>query len=128
MDKNESAIFSCFGVLLLAFGGIIGGAIMNGWVLSILWSWFVIPIFGVPTLSIPLAIGFSLTVGMLAGKNSAPKNEKKSTTEVAGELIGAAFLTPLFVLFLGYIIKMFIQYKIGILVPKSAHFWADFDL
>lgn len=37
--------------------------ILHGWVLSILWGWFIVPTFSAPPLSIPLAVGISVMIG-----------------------------------------------------------------
>ena len=49
-------------VVLGFFGSWIGSTIFCGWVLKILWGWFIVPTFGLPILSIPSAIGFSLVI------------------------------------------------------------------
>ena len=109
MSRDENNIASCFGILVITAVGLVGGAVMNGWVLSILWSWFVIPVLHLQELSIPLAIGFSLVVGMLTKTPySSTDKEKKTTNELIMQLLAIAFGTPLFTLLLGYIIKLFL--------------------
>jgi hypothetical protein len=51
-------------------------AIISGWTFSILWGWFIAGTFGLPSLSIPLAIGFSLTVGFLTPLHDDGKENK----------------------------------------------------
>ena len=41
--------------------------IWRGYVLSVLWAWFIVPLFGLPALSIPLAIGLMVIVSMARG-------------------------------------------------------------
>lgn len=48
-------------------------SVLNGYVLSILWDWFIVLKFGLASLSIPEAIGLSLTIGFLTFK--ADKND-----------------------------------------------------
>ena len=62
--KDNTAL-ACVGLLVLAVVAIVVGAVMNGYVLSVLWGWFVVPVFSVPPLSIATAIGLSLAIGML---------------------------------------------------------------
>lgn len=99
---------ACLGIAVAASGAIVVGSIMNGWVLSVMWGWFVVPLFELPPLTIPYAIGISMVVGMLAKNSVSTKNEKKETSELVGEIIGV-ILAPLFVLFMGWIVKLFIQ-------------------
>lgn len=54
-DNNESKQSSCL-ILFLFVITVAGGFIMNGWVLSVLWGWFVVPLFNIAPLTIPYAI------------------------------------------------------------------------
>lgn len=71
---------------------------LNGWVLSILWGWFAVPTFGLPTLSIPAAVGTALTVGFITQSVTAKRDEDETKNLVA---VG---LKPFFSLLVGYII------------------------
>jgi hypothetical protein len=51
--------------LLIMIGIWIGQVIVQGWILAIMWKWFVIPTFHLPALSIPAAMGLTLIVAML---------------------------------------------------------------
>ena len=58
--------------VLAVLGGIVGvGVLMvclslfQGYVVSVLWGWFIVPVFGVPALSIVPAIGIALVVTYL---------------------------------------------------------------
>lgn len=42
--------------------------IYNGWALSVLWVWFVVPTFGLTALSLGQAIGISLVVGFFIAR------------------------------------------------------------
>ncbi len=44
--------------------------IWTGFVLSVLWAWFIIPVFHVRPISIVLAIGLSLVMGMFMSRYS----------------------------------------------------------
>lgn len=79
-------------------------AIWKGYVLSVLWGWFVVPL-GAPPVTIPVAIGVSLVVSLLT-KSVRP-------TDIDGELqlgkqayIAAA--GPALMLFVGWIVKAFL--------------------
>lgn len=49
-------------------------ALWEGYVLSVLWGWFIVPQFGLSPLPILLAIGLALTVGLLT-KQYVPHND-----------------------------------------------------
>ena len=42
------------------------GAIIEGWVLTILWGWFMVPLFHLPELSLLFGIGLALIVSFIA--------------------------------------------------------------
>lgn len=108
MDDNKDWL-SCFGVIVIALASVFFGAMVGGWVLSIVWTWFVIPLFPMaPILTIPQAIGFSLVTGMLAGNNSDSDNKERTLGETITRLLAVAFGRPLFILLLAYIIKSFL--------------------
>jgi hypothetical protein len=46
-------------------------AVLNGWALSWLWLWFIVPL-GAPQIGIAWSIGISALVGMLRGSNPEP--------------------------------------------------------
>lgn len=98
---------------LAAFIGIVAlmiiSTIYNGWVLSILWKWFVVSTFGLPALGIAQGIGLSLTVGFLT-KNHKPTEaeSKKSFAENFTEGITTALIYPSLALLFGWIYQMFL--------------------
>lgn len=102
-------------ILLLLIGGlaaIIGisvvSAIWSGYVLSILWGWFVVPAMSLPPISIPLAIGISLIAHMLTRQDLSQLAQKESTSSV-GARISTSWATtlaiPAFGLLIGWIVK-----------------------
>lgn len=48
---------------------VVGGYIFNGWVLSVLWGWFIWPL-GVKAISIPEAIGIFIVIQSLVEPES----------------------------------------------------------
>lgn len=97
------------GLLILLFAGIPGmiaiSAILNGFVLTKLWAWFIVPQFGLVALRIPFAIGISLVVGFLTHQTDTNKEENKSSF---GTQFGLMILRPFMMLFTGWIVQMFI--------------------
>jgi hypothetical protein len=78
-------------------------AIWRGYVLSILWGWFAVPAFGLPTLSIPLAIGLALIVGYLTADSTLERKRQGFGAAMAVSLLG-----PAFVLLVGWIVSRFV--------------------
>ena len=75
--------------------------IWSGYALSVLWKWFVVPVFNFHPLSVVQATGISLVIGFLT--HQYIKNDDDSKEElVRATLIG--FLRPAIALFLGRII------------------------
>lgn len=98
MAKFIAYLFGLIGVSSI----IAALAAWRGYVLSVLWLWFIVATFGVPAISIPAAIGIMLIVGMF--KNTAKKNTH-DVEESAWETLGKGFVVPLIVLGMGWIVK-----------------------
>jgi hypothetical protein len=88
---------------LLAFDAV--AAILQGFVLSVLWGWFVVPTFDAPVLSIPVAIGVSIIVKMLTAHR--PSTEE-TIEEIVKRTAAHQIVVPLFALFAGWIAYNFI--------------------
>lgn len=88
-------------LLLLAFAPI--AAIWKGYVLTVLWAWFMVPAFHVAPLRIPFAIGIGLIVGWLTHVNRKPEQEPETAHTVVMSLI-----LPALVLGSGWIVAQFI--------------------
>jgi len=91
--------------LLMALGlvGVIAVlAVLNGWVVSVLWGWFIVPLFSLPTLSIVQAIG----LGMVVSYMTQPINFDQEEGELTKKIL-TIFLRPPFVVGIGYIVLQF---------------------
>ena len=77
--------------------------IFEGLVFSLLWKWFVVPVFGAPVLTIGYAIGVSLIVGMLTAK----VRKQEHSPDVV-EVLSQGLATPLVFLVIGWIVKAFL--------------------
>ncbi len=92
------------GVILAAAFGILGifaffalAVILRGLVLSVLWGWFIVPVFGLPVLGILPAFGVALIVTYLVGY----RGKKEGTTWLD------VFTGPLITLVFGWIVHLF---------------------
>jgi len=85
--------------------GIVIATIANGFVLKTLWVWFAVPLFPVPHLSIPQALGLSLVGEVLVGTTGV---KKEGQPEEPGAAVVTAVLRPLVVLAVGWIVTWFL--------------------
>lgn len=94
-------------VLLLTIASVSVGAMVAGYVLHVLWGWFVAPLFGVPVITIAQALGLMLVVRSFVGLKYTPQTDKPYST-----LLAEATLRPLVVgavvLGVGMVVKGFI--------------------
>ena len=98
--KDEAAV----GVL-----GIIGliaviplSSIFNGWVLSVIWGWFVSPLFHLPEPRIPFAIGISVITGLLT-RSSCKKSDDHWSVAII-----SSFTVPASYLLMAWIVRFFL--------------------
>lgn len=82
-------------------------AIWRGYVLTALWAWFVVPTFNLPTLALAPAIGLSLVVSYLTHQSDAAKPPEGDFADKTGRACASAFLLPLFVLGIGWVVHQF---------------------
>ena len=75
------------------------GVIFGGYTLSVLWTWFVVSAFGVAAISVPQAMGLSLTARFLITTHPRTKKEEP------WEPLFRAFAGPALVLLVGWILK-----------------------
>lgn len=95
------------GVIVTFLAAIALSSVIHGWALMKLWGWFIFPYFDVPMITIPVAIGISLIVGMLAVKSdSIDSNKKQSTEDAVAQLVGNV-LSPVVVVLIGWIVTLF---------------------
>lgn len=105
MKDDDKAV----GLMILLFAGIPGmiaiSAILNGWILTKLWLWFIVPLFDLGPLRIPYAIGLSIVVSFLTHQIDTTKSENKMS---AGQQFGMVIMRPFMILLVAYIVKLFI--------------------
>jgi hypothetical protein len=99
------AILLFAGAIALVFVLCALGVIWNGYVLSVLWGWFVVPTFGMQPLALAPAIGLALVASSLTHQY---KKDAKSEKSEIGETIYAFSLMmvqPAMLLLVGWIVK-----------------------
>ena len=77
-------------------------AVLDGWVFSLLWRWFIVRVFRVPALSIPEAIGIIFLVTWLTHQSKGKDDRELS------ERITLMVAEPFMVLGIGAIVRLFL--------------------
>lgn len=91
-----------------AFSGMVFLTILRGWVLSILWAWFVIPAFNVNQISIALAIGLTMTANLIVKAPAPPEPKEGTPTEKLVQSFVFSFSLSFIALGSGWIFKQFV--------------------
>lgn len=106
MLKNENEKFtSCIGTIALVVLALVVGTIMNGWALSMLWGWFIMPIFAAPSLSVVQAIGVAMVVSFLTSGLQSETYKSKDFTDLIGQFAGKAIIYPIVVVAIGWLVS-----------------------
>ena len=109
MKKDDTTVLGCLGLIALFVIVIPASVIMNGWVLSIMWRWFIVPFFHLPELTIAYAVGISMVISLFKDKSSVSQNNEKSLSEKIISAFVYAFILPLLSLGFGWIVLQFIH-------------------
>lgn len=104
--RNDNSALSCIGAIALLVGVIVVTALMSGWALSVLWGWFIVPVFELPQLTLIQAIGVGMVVSFLT-RSSWKKEEKKETSEAIIEAVVTAIGLPLISVGFGWVVMWF---------------------
>jgi hypothetical protein len=95
-------------VALILLVIIVPSTIINGWVISVLWGWFVTSVFaGAPRLGIAQAVGLSLVARTMTWHPPNTTDDRSYWYKV-GSAVGAAVVAPVLVLSVGWIVKGFL--------------------
>lgn len=92
--KKDESLTTLVGQALLIFGS----SVYKAWVVTMLWAWFVIAVFGAPPIGIAVVMGLTL----LARFIGLPSVEFKDVDTV-GECVAASVLLSTIVLAVGYV-------------------------
>jgi len=94
--------------LLEIFGTITVFALMvvwQGFVLSLLWKWLIVPVFQTPTLGLAGAIGITLIVNHLT--KSVDTDEEFNISDLSDKIL-TTITMPLIALGMGWLVQFFI--------------------
>ena len=84
------------------------GVVWSGFALSILWGWFIVPTFGLTTLSIPSAIGVAIMLEYVTHQYQKKNSSDVEGLAAFGDVIVQAMLRPAIALLVGWIVKQWL--------------------
>lgn len=94
-------------LFLLALAAIVPGIILSGYVMTILWGWFVTPAFGLAVPSIPIMLGLSLILSYITHQTIYTEDNREPNTMLWSALVHS-LVRPLITLGVGYIIHIYV--------------------
>ncbi len=96
-------------IVVLSIGAIAAvvayAALARGFVLSVLWGWFAIPL-GLQPINPPLAIGIALVVSFLTHQHHASIKDERETSQKWID-VANVILSPWLTLLMGYVIHTY---------------------
>ncbi len=95
---------------LAILGGIFGiflASLFNGYALSILWGWFIVPTFKLPVLGVVPAIGVAMVIGHLTRQPQKNEDKNKKFVQVFTEGILTSLFNSAFIILFGWIVHLF---------------------
>ena len=106
-DEEKSCLSVIFALIAIPVILVLS-SVLNGFVLTILWKWFMIPVFSLPAINVPQAIGISMLISFLTHQQNGNKKEDKEQFELWVSLLFNALLNPLLVLGIAWIVQLFL--------------------
>ena len=79
-------------------------ALWRGFVIVMMWEWFIVASFEVPGITVFAAAGLSFLIAMLV---YTPQPKGKTEVEIFSDGVSAGVIIPAFVLFWGWIFSLF---------------------
>ena len=106
-DSTDNVLAGCgYAILLILVSPVT--TIWRGYVLSILWRWFIVTAFDVRPLGIASAIGISYVAGFLTFHYRPSSKNEKSPSEKFTESVVILLLYPLIALGFSYVVHLYI--------------------
>ena len=112
--KNSKNVLQTFGIVLggalLGIAVIVHAVVAYGFVLSKVWSWFVVPALGVPALGVGAAIGVAFVVNVLLSNiKNAIATKQEGPKKSPGDVLAGVLLDPWITLLVGYVLHVIIN-------------------
>lgn len=109
MNNNLGILLGCIGVAAVGVLLVVVSAILNGFVISVMWTWFVVPVFRLPALSVVQSIGLAMIVSVFIKDSIASgKNNGDSASDIAVKVIVRVVVSPLLTLFIAWVVTLFL--------------------
>lgn len=86
--------FGLFALIIVAY-------LLDGLALKMLWGWFLVPVFGLPTISLTQAIGVGIVIGFLTQQH-IPRDEKQRR-----EMFIYTVIAPVTAVAVGWVVHLF---------------------
>lgn len=96
------ATYAVIAVTIIVF--VLVWSFLHSWALSVLWAWFIVPLFRVPALSVSNAYGFVLIVNLLRF-NAEFKGKYKDSADAYIGRAAVGILYPFVAVLAGWIVK-----------------------
>lgn len=96
------------GSLIVASPLLIASAFLYAWVATVVWGWYLVGLFGLPTLSFKIAVGLVIIIRFLVSIPSLGMDDGTFTGKKALAGLSFLFLAPLFVLFMARLALFFV--------------------
>lgn len=109
MEKEKDILLACFGSISFVVIFTVISVLVNGWVISLLWLWFIVPLFHLPSITILQAFGLALIIGRLTKFDVDVRAPERSTIDKILHVFGVGIASPLFTLLFGWIIFQFMK-------------------
>lgn len=95
-------------MVFLAIAMIIYATLVGGYVLSILWGWFITPVFDIVAPGVLACSGIIMFVNYLTGRDTkALASSQSETKDNGGTRLVLLFLAPWITLFFGWVLHSF---------------------
>lgn len=108
---KDEAFATCFGMIVSTILLIVAGTLVDGWALAKIWNWFMPTVFGLVSLTMWKAIGISMVFQLFTRTDHIESGSKSSDTKSFGEIFVQSLvkvvLTPLFSVFIAWIVVQF---------------------
>lgn len=99
-EKKAGCYLAIISLLLM-----VPSIIWKGYVLTVLWQWFMVPTFALPVLRLPAAIGVALTIHYLTYQVLFCEDPEKDSTVRTVRSLFVALVGPAFALLMGWIVN-----------------------
>jgi uncharacterized membrane protein SpoIIM required for sporulation len=104
-SAHLKGILSFLGVVVLIVGLMPVIVTLDGWAVSVLWAWFMVPYLHLPVLPVAVAIGVRLVISLLTFQEVDTPKEKKE--EAWYSILFRALARPFLAVAFGYVVKLF---------------------